>query len=285
MPGPATGVQIGTILLPAYDDQPADAFGTRWRLTKLEGWFDGWEGSGAVEQRSQADGAWVSPQYAGPRVVHVSGSMECASWDDVTRAWDRLLAQVPFRQLGSLAVSTGEGTVETQEAMVRQHEKPLLGERYPTWAKFSLSLIAPDPRRYSAVSQTVNLVLPLASGGMAPPLTPPLTIAGSNTVSQATLVNAGTATTYALLTITGPCPPARVVNLTTSEALRVVDPVPAGQTLVIDTLNGTAVNGGQARRVLGTWWGLQPGLNEIAFSADSYDAGAGLSINYRSAWK
>lgn len=281
---PATGVTLGDTKLYAYHDQPADAFGVKWGLTKLDGWFDGWEGSGTVDQRSQQDGAWISPQYAAPRVVHLGGSIKAASWDATTQAWDRLLAQIPFRNLSSLLVSTGEGAVPEQTAQVRQHEKPVL-TRFDDRADFSLSLLAPDPRRYAATVQTVALVLPILTGGIAPPLTPPITVTGSTSVSQATLTNAGTVTTYPTLTITGPCPPATIINLTTSEAIRVVDAVPAGQTLVIDVLAGTAVTGGQSRRVLGSWWGLLPGANEVAFRADGYDAAAGLSISFRSAWK
>ena len=282
---PTTGVTLGDVFLPAYTaDRPVDANGVRWKLTKLDGWFDGWEGSGTVDQKSQADGAWVSPQYAGPRVVHLSGAMESTSWDAITRAWDRLLAQLPFRQLAPLTVSTGEGTIADQTALVRQHEKPVL-DRVAFRAAFSLSLLAPDPRKYATATQTTGLVLPFASGGIAPPLTPPVTVTGSTTTSQASLYNAGTVTSYPVLTITGPCPPATIANLTTSEVRRVVDAVPAGQTLVIDELAGTAVTDGQARRVLGTPLGLQPGINEVAFSASSYDAAAALSIAFRSAWK
>jgi hypothetical protein len=281
---PATGVHVGEVFLPAYTGAPVDEHGVQWKLTKLDGWDDGWEGSGTVEQKSQADGAWVSPQYAGPRVVHLKGSLQASSEDDATRAWDRLLGGLAFRQLATLRVSRGEGTVSDRTALVRQHEKPVT-DRHHGRIVFSLSLLAPDPRKYATTVQTNNLVLPLATGGITPPLTPPITVTGSSTVSQATLVNAGTVITYPVLTITGPCPPARITNLTTSESIRVVDAVPAGQTLTIDLLNGTAVTGGQARRVLGSWWGLQPGANEVAFSADSYDAGAGLQVSFRSAWK
>jgi hypothetical protein len=282
---PSTGVAVGDVRLYAYDEaQRVDEYGVKWGLTKLDGWFDGWDGAGGVDQKTQADGAWVTPQYAGPRVVHVDGRFEAPSWDAATLAWERLLAQVPFRQLGTLLVSTGEGTVPEQTALVRQHEKPILNRR-DNRATFSLSLLAPDPRKYATTTQTTNLVLPLATGGITPPLTPPITVTGSSTVSQATLVNDGNITTYPVLTITGPCPPARVTNLTTSESIRVVDAVPAGQTLVIDLLNGNAVTGGQSRRVLGSWWGLVPGANEVAFSADSYDAAAALQVAYRSAWK
>lgn len=282
---PATGVQIGDIMLSAYDDQPADAFGTIWGLIGLDGWYDGWEGSGTVDKRSQADGDWVTPQWASGRVVHVSGTIDDTSWDNVTRAFDRLLAQLPFRQLGSMIVTAGEGTYPPQLSQVRQHEKPILSERFNNRAEFSLSVFAPDPRKYETNLRTYNLVLPILSGGIAPPLTPPFTITGSTSVSQVDVVNDGNVTTYPTLTITGPCPPATITNLTTSQALRVVDAVPAGQTLIIDVQNGVATNGGQSRRVLGSWWGLQPGSNTIALTADGYDAAAQLTVTYRSAWK
>jgi hypothetical protein len=281
---PSTGVQVGDVRLHAYYGHPTDDYGVQWGLTRLDGWFDGWEGTGGVDQRSHADGAWVSPQYARPRVIHVAGRFEAPSWDAATHAWDRLLAQLPFRQLGTLRVSTGEGTLPEQTALVRQHEKPVL-TRKDNRATFSLSLLAPDPRKYDSTSRSVALVLPVLTGGIAPPLTPPLTIPGSTAKSQATLVNDGNVLTYPTLVLVGPCPPATIANLTTGEARRVVDAVDAGQSLVIDELNGTATVQGQARRVLGTPVGLRPGVNEIAFSADGYDAAAQLLITYRSAWK
>ncbi len=281
---PSTGVTLGDVFLPAYTGAPVDDAGVQWKLTKLDGWDDGWEGAGGVDQRTQADGAWVSSQYAGPRVVHLGGSFHTGSWDDATTAWDRLLAQIPFRQLSTLRVSTGEGTLQEKTALVRQHEKPIV-TRHHGHGNFSLSLLAPDPRKYDSASRNAALVLPLLTGGIAPPLTPPFTITGSTSLSQITLTNDGNVTTYPTLVVVGPCPPARIVNLTTGEALRVVDSVPADQTLLIDVQAGTATTGGQSRRVLGSWWGLAPGANEIAFHADGYDAAAQLLISYRSAWK
>lgn len=281
----ATGVRLGDVFMAAHTvDVTPDEHGVAWKLIKLDGWDDGWEGVGGVDQKPQADGAWVSPQYAGPRVVHLAGSFEAGTWDDATRAWDRLLAQVPFRQLGTVRVSDGDGTLPELTALIRQHEKPVI-TRHSGHGNFSLSLLAPDPRRYDAASRTTTLVLPILSGGITPPLTPPFTVTGSTSLSQARLTNDGTTTTYPTLVVAGPCPPARIANLTTGEVLRVVDPVPADQSLFIDVLAGTATVGGQSRRVLGSWWGLVPGANEVAFFADGYDAAANLLVSYRSAWK
>lgn len=282
-----TGVTIGSTHLHwrTLPGGTKDEYGVDWGLTGLDGWFDGWEGTGPVDQKTRADGAWVSPQYAGGRIVHVNGTIAAPSWDAATIAWDRLLGEFPFRQLATLKVATGEGAVPEQMALIRQHEKPVLSNRFKGRAEFSLSVIAPDPRKYDASSRNTSLVLPVSSGGIAPPLTPPLTVVGSTSRSQVTLTNDGNVTTFPTLMVVGPCPPATIANLTTGEAMRVLDPVPADQTLVVDVLNGTATTGGQARRVLGSWWGLVPGVNELAFSADGYDAGAQLHVSYRSAWK
>lgn len=284
-----TGVTIGSTHLhwKTLPGGTLDEFGVDWGLTGLDGWFDGWEGTGSTDQRTRADGSWISPQYAGSRIVHVNGTITAPSWDDATRAWDRLIGQVPFRQLAPMRVSTGDGAVPEMTTLVQQHGKPILpvDKRFNGRAEFSLSLLAPDPRRYDATARSVSLVLPASTGGLTPPLTPPITMTGSTSQSQATLVNDGNWGSPPTITLTGPCPPAVIANLTTGEAMRVLDAVPAGQSLVIDVLNGTATVGGQSRRVLGTWWELAPGVNEVAFSADGYDAGAQLLVSYRSAWK
>lgn len=284
---PSTGVQVGDIRMYAYDDQPPDAYGVYWGLTQLEGWDDGWEGNAALDQRPTADGGWPSPQYAVPRVIQLGGTIEADTYDDATRAFQRLLAQLPFRQLGSITVSEGEGTVPEMTALVRQHGKPMLpGEaRLGGYAEFSLSLIAPDPRKYDTTARTTSLVLPITSGGLSFPITFPITFPVTTTRSQATLTNDGNVLTYPTMVLVGPCPPASIANLTTGERMKVLDAVPADQSLVIDVLEGTATNGGQSRRVAGSWWGLVPGVNEVALSADTYDAAAQLLVSYRSAWK
>ena len=102
-----TGVTIGSTHLhwKTLPGGTLDAFGVDWGLTKIDNWFDGWEGSGGVDQKSQADGSWISPQYATSRVIHVDGTINAPSWDAATQAWDRFLSQVGvsevFARLGS----------------------------------------------------------------------------------------------------------------------------------------------------------------------------------------
>lgn len=284
---PDTGLVLGDITMWAHTGHAPDADGVKWKLTSLDGWFDGWEsgvGTG-VQQRSYADGSWTTAQYAGPRLIHADGSLTADSWDGVTRAWDRLLEQLPFRTPAPITVSTGEGTVPDQITAIRQEGKPILKDRFGNRAGFSLSLLAPDPRKYAAALQSVGLVLPVSTGGLTWPVTYPVTYTGVVSNSSVTVINEGTWDSPPVLTVTGPCPPCRITNLTTSQSLRVVEAVAAGQSLIIDVAAGTATVQGQSRRVLGSWWSVVPGSNTIAFSADGYDAGAALTVEFRSAWK
>jgi hypothetical protein len=68
--------------------------------------------------------------------------------------------------------------------------------------------------------------------------------------------------------------------------LRIAEAVPAGRSLVIDTKSRTALLDGVANRtVTGSWPVLRPGSNTFVFNASAYDAGALLTVSYRSAWR
>lgn len=285
-----TGVTIGTVFLPVYRQATTfvDAQGISWLCLELSGWDDGWEGAGQVTQRPSAPGGWVAPQVATPRVLSVKGRMIATSglWDDVTRAWDGLQAAVGFEDLAPIVVSTGEGSLGDQTALVRQHQKPVL-TRLGNRGDFSLSLIAPDPRRYATATQSLTLGLPANTGGLTPPLTPPLTPVGTSAVSQGVAVNAGNTDAPLTITLPGPCPAGAVIaNTTTGKAIRVMDAVSAAETLVLDTAAGTATVNGQARKIVGTWPSLARGSNTLSFYAvGGYDPAASAVITWRSAWR
>lgn len=287
---PSTGMTLGPVFMPVYRQGPdfVDAFGISWLCIDITGWDDGWEGSGTVTQRPTAEGAWVSPQYAGPRVIGVKGRLIATSglWDDATRAWDRLQAAVPFRGLAPIVISTGEGSIGDQTALIRQHEKPVAA-RLGSRIDFSLSLLAPDPRKYSTAIQSMSLVLPNNSGGLTPPLTPPLTPTGTSTVSQGIAINAGNFDAPVTITLAGPCPAGAVIaNASTGQAIKVMDAISGSETLTIDTATGSAYVGGQARKVVGSFWSLVPGPNTISFYATGgYDPAASAVVAWRSAWK
>ncbi len=99
----------------------------------------------------------------------------------------------------------------------------------------------------------------------------------------------GTIETYPVATIYGPVQNPSLTNLTTGQTVGFASySLAIGETLVIDfaaktaKLNGvTNVRGSLTQR---DWWGLQPGVNEIAFDTDQYAAQTKVVFSYRNAF-
>ncbi len=256
-------VTIGDVTMSGDDEH-----GVTWELNDLSGWWDGYEKSDSE------------------RVVHLGSTLLADSWDDATMAWERLLSSIPVTDLRTMTVFTGAGAVPAQQAEVRQHERPNIARRYGGEIEFSLSFVAPDPRRYSTVLQTTPTGLPRTVGGLTLPITLPISIGATLISGRVAVVNAGNTDSPPLLSITGPCPAATITHLRTGRRLFVADAIDTGRTLTIDTADQTALlDGTTLRTVTGSWWHLDPGVNQIAFSATAYDAGALLTIAHRSAWR
>lgn len=270
-------------------DPVVDAYGCEWLLTKLDGWDDGWSArsGGSDDSRTADHGVYADEVWAGPRVVIAEGRVKTPSWDTATLAFERLMGAVPLSDLTTMTVAHGvTGVLPTKQAAVRQGGDPRITVRNSGYLGFSLSLMAPDPRRYSTLLSSVSTGLPNTTGGETFPVTFPVVIGATVTSGQVTATNEGNVDTPPTLTITGPCPPCAVTHLGTNQRLAVVDAIDAGRTLTLDTVNRVArLDGTTDRTVTGSWFHLAPGPNPIGFSAISYDPAALLTINYRSAWK
>ena len=259
-----------------------DAFGVQWVLSKLGGWSDGVESTGEGTQRAGADGLWLSPANLAGRVLTVEGALFASDWYDAEDALARLRASIPLSLLGTLRVGGNVG----QEVMVRQ-EGALLVEGYGAERRFSFSLIAPDPRRYSVDEVSVSTGLPSTEGGLSLPISLPVSIDATLLSGSLTVANEGDLPTPPRFTLTGPVPAGARITLAGSGAsLLVPDAVASGRSLVIDAGEQSAVlDGVAARRVVGTWFSLPPGESTVLFSAPVYNAGSLLTLTYRSAWR
>lgn len=269
-------LMLGDIVLGSTDD-----YGVEWVLEGLTGW-DAVASTGSVEQRANDHGGWASPAHYAPRVLEVTGSLFAGSWDGASRALDRLWQAVPLSTLDTLYVAEGARTLT---ADVRQEGDPL-AERNGGWARFSLSLIAPDPRRYSVSVSSVETGLPTSSGGMALPLAFPLTLGATLDSGVLSVTNEGNMSTRPTLTVYGPVDAGSVTHLGTGRTLRWHEAIPADRFLLIDTDKRRALlDGTAARPVTGTWFEYEPGVNEVAFSAATFNTSARLTSEHRSAWR
>lgn len=271
-------VSLGAITLGVTDDH-----GVEWILEDVKGWDDPPSSTGDAQQRASDHGAWASPAYYAPRTIELEGSLIASSWAGASEALDRLWGAVPLSDLDWLYVAEGSRTLC---ALVRQDGDPL-NERRGGWARFSLSLEAPDPRRYDTNETTASTSLPSTSGGMALPLALPLTIGATIVAGVLSVTNDGNMGTRPTFTVTGPVAAgATITHRGTGKVLRIPDGVPTGRTLTIDTDRRRALLDGTAARVVtGSWFEYAPGVNEVAFSAPTYNSGALLTSTSRSAWR
>lgn len=155
-------------------------------------------------------------------------------------------------------------------------------------SKVFVQLQAADPRIYSALVSSDGVGLPTGGGGVTFPLTFPI-VFGSPTGGELRVVNDGSFPVEPFLRITGPATNPRVGSLMTDRAMAFNLTLAPGEWLDIDVPNRSVLLNGTADRYSALtrdsrWFELLSGPNDLTFRADDYDAGARLSVTWRSAW-
>ncbi|HET6816891.1 MAG TPA: hypothetical protein VFH66_06655 [Mycobacteriales bacterium] len=277
------GINLGTV----HDS------GVRMYVTNVVGWWNGSGSTGEVTQRVAADGGWSNRPYRAARHIELDVDLWGLDFDHVTPVLEEVVAAIPLRG-DVLQVSKAS---EALQATVQQ-DGDVLVDRSTTHATLTIALVAPDPRRYDVSTVTATTGLPTTAGGMSLPLSLPLSIGASINSGRIITDTFGNTDTPPVFTVNGPCPPFQIAHSMADDpsvprsVLRFAEAVPDGRSLTIDTARRLALMDGTATRtVTGTWFSYlpgkngQPGLNQIDFTADSYDPGAQLVGVHRDAWK
>lgn len=279
---------LGAVALGAVD-----AAGVDWRLMTLEGW-DSPEVRSEFTDREADHGAWASPVYLGSRPITLGG---------VIAAPSQALLEAAMEQLRSAAGLTDTlltvWETAPKQALVRRSGKPLTQYLTDTKATFSVLVTAEDPRRYSTTLSTRTTALPTTTGGLTYPITFPITFSATAVTGSISAVNAGTADTRPILTITGPVVAPSVSALypdgTVRQLIYSLD-LASGDVLTIDTDARTVLlNGSVSRRRFLTpsgGWPTIPAANKdgtpavvtYQFQSSTYNSSARLTATWRSAW-
>lgn len=258
--------------------------GVTWDLEPI----DGWDSPASVEfdstPRVLSHGSRLGPPNYVGRDLELTGTWRSQSWAATTSARNLLVAAIPPDRMVDLTVWTpGE---EPLTAKVQLDGKVLV-RREGLITEFSVALVAPDPRRYATTRTVTQLGLPQTSGGLSLPLSIPVSVGATVTAGRALIVNPGDMESPCVLTIIGPCPPCNITLLRAGQApsrLNIPEYVPAGRQLVLDSDTHTALlDGVESRSVTGRWFHIEPGDNQIAFNASSYEPAAVLSVAFTSA--
>lgn len=253
-------------------------------INQYEG-FEFAETRPVIEDIPNNDGASYITSQFGRRRLSWSGEILYDN-DDAAKAARRNLQWV-CRQ-GSLKTMT----FTTYDSLTLQAEVEIINLIMP-YKKgrnaFQIEAVAPDFRFYSQTLSSQNTQVTTGSSGFALPTALPLSFTDSGTgTSPLTISNGGNIDTYPTLTITGPGTNFVIQNISTGEKLEWNSSLSAGETVVIDTLNRTVLQGGTTNvygSFDGDWLKLQPGSNTFHFNASSgTDSNTLLTVAYRDAY-
>jgi hypothetical protein len=264
-----------------------------WRGLKLGGdtgyilnEVTGWEDRPAVTDydtpRSRGHGDHIGDLFSRSRIVTVSGKIADASGRDAMA-------------LALQGVSTVSSTIEdlTIDLLGRSltaggriiQSSVAIGMNYSVGEiPFALQWKCPDPLRYGPAQAAASTGLPTSSGGMVFPMVFPMDLGTSGDSGRIVLSNSGTAPAPILATITGGLPFGYEIS-SGGQRLRYETGVPAGETLTLDTAEGTVLAQGTADRranlTIADWIQVPP-LSSITLQFSSlggaYDPAARLTV-------
>lgn len=266
-------VQLGDQVLAGIDSA-----GVEWITTELAGW--GSPGSTlAPVQKSRAPGAWLSPRQLTPRHLGPAGLVRAPSLSALRDAIDRLNAAASIDG-ATLAVTEGD---LTRTVTAYRSDEVLVTLDTDLVAHWTLGLIAPDPRKYGPqIVKTTKL--PTSSGGLTWPVTWPVTWTGVSATGIVHIDNPGNTTGPLVVRIDGPCSGPQIRHDGAGAELVFASSynLPAGSFIEIDMQRRTVLEGGTASRnqwiTSRGWFGLEPGGNDLIFSADSFNTTALMTV-------
>jgi hypothetical protein len=279
-------LQLPMFTVDGWSANTRDDDGTEWWVTTEDGWSSTPPVRLDLANRPQRDGAFDAPSFRGARVVVLEGTAIAPDPDTRDRAKDRLASVLADGStLAELAV---QDRLVTRRALVRLAAETKILDRTPYTFAWSVQLTAPDPIRYGMAEHTERCGLPRPGTGLQFPAdTWPLDFGVASGGSMA-LINAGTATTWPVWTITGPCDQPVIRHSATGQALGFGLALAAGDVLVVDAGARTIRLNGSSRRAAllprSSWFGLPPGATGVEFDALRNDAPAVLAATWRDAW-
>ncbi|WEV72155.1 hypothetical protein [Bifidobacterium sp. ESL0790] len=253
-----------------------------------------WNGAGTTHEHSvkvRSDGWFANRSSRLGRTFSIEGSVVAPTYQAFLASRDLLLAAIPLSQGEMVHDLFGVPRL----FLVRQDSGEILftskGEL--AW-DFSIPLVSLTPYSFDAGSGVSGSTgLPSTTGG----LTYPYTFGGSgthygfleHTVSgQVSLTNTGSAPTPVHMRVDGPVSGPMITHQPSGRILALDVALGVGHYAEFNSLDRQVLIDGtdpaRGKVIRRGWSEALPGENEWQFSADHYDPGARLSIDFRSAY-
>lgn len=281
-------VSLGSLV---FNLEGGDANGVEWWLdeTSLDAWGTA-SSTIALTAKPRSRGATTSTPFDGPRHLPMTVWILAPDEASLTAAIDSLNAAASL-DLTLMAVNE-QGLIRH---MYVQREDHVLVTRVGRFsASCSFQLVAPDPLKYGDVV-TASTGLPSSSGGITYPVTYPVTYSGVVTSGILIVTNNGNTNAPVWLQVNGPIPAGgwEVTHAGKQKTLSFASSLSldSGQYITVDMDSREVLAQGQSAASRSGWvtsrgwFDLDPGDNEIAFTATNYSASALLTVTTMSAWE
>lgn len=264
-----------------------DEFGVRWTLPSFEGWSGSPGTTLKLTERERGHGSTASEPFLPSRFLKAEGFVHLPSHAAMEAADARLSGAVsldPFELVVAHAATVKSCMAQRQGAV-------LFTELTDRLASYSLLLVAKDPRKYGDVI-TKTTALPSSTGGLELPAAFPWTFTGSSTSGTISIFNPGNEAAPVWLRINGPIPAGgwRITHLGQNRTVAFSTALALTSTeyMTVDMQKKQVMAQGQSSRSQYVssrgWFQLDPGDNEISFSATNYSAAARLTVTTKPTW-
>ena len=239
-----------------------------------------------VEEKRRSDGGWAGDGFREPRdyaLTVVAIGPERAATE---RVLDMLHAAASLHET---PLGVAEDSL-TRWTTVRRFSKPEVTWLNDTAARWSVQLIAPDPRKFGD-ELSASTGLPSSTGGVTFPLAFPVTFDAVTNSGQVSLTNDGNIAGPVRLRIDGPVTGPVVTHVGTGRSLIFSTSLVLGEGefIPVDAERREVLAQGQSSRngwVTGRGWPLfVPGVNTYSFSAMTHSPGALLTVAGSPAWE
>jgi hypothetical protein len=269
-------VVINDLVLNTIDEN-----GVVWVCTNIDGWWGHPEPEMRDFPRGFADGSFDVRGRWNAREITLEGVFLTPDPSLVAAARDKLISATSLVYQGGWLITYED---PPRAAYVRLNGKPeieTINARGRT--EFSIGLRSADPIKYEWKDDDPEgytiVEIPCQNAALSRP-------------GEGTVTNIGNTEVTAIFEIEGPITgPATLQNDTTGQLLLIIDSVPAGSFLEIDTYYREVafdgeVEGSRSRiDTLVDWITLAPGANTISFSDEgNANSTATLRVYYRSGW-
>lgn len=201
---------------------------------KLTDWYSLPDSKSEVRERPTSDGAFgIDRDPRRSLALSLEGFFASTSHAEALAAKEDFLEAIraPKVQIRVTdALRTTVRTVDIRRVSVPDHSRP-------SW-KFSIDMIATDPRRYGD-EFSPSTGLPTAGTGLVYPLVYPLNYGSGGDPGRVAIVNPGTSATDVLLEVSGGLSGGvELVELSTGSYLRLERSIPLGSVVVFNTRTG-----------------------------------------------